>query len=576
MSDEIDDFRLLNELGAGAFARVFLAQQKSMQRLVALKITERKSFESPVLSQLDHPSIVRVFDEQVVGSLTLMYMQYISGGSLRDIVSWRAGKPTSQLSGKRYLDQVAAILREKGESPTQPRGEHRLAHCNWGATVAWIGARLADALHHAHSIGVWHRDIKPENILIASDGRPMLVDFNLSFGQTISGSTIDDAFGGSLGYMSPEQLQVLLGLAATEAVGAASDVYSLAIVLWELLTGRHPFLEEDSSADLLTLTQLIELRKRGPRVDQLPIDCPRGLREMLQLSLSIDPQQRPDSLRLARQCQLSTYKSIDALLQPDEGSWASRWTQRPMRWLVILGLIPNACVSALNIWANERLTIHNFDKAFFDQVEKPVVNLIAYALGIIAAVTIILPIARGLSKEPALTESERSLTAQRCLTMPPLIGLLIFSLWLGSGLAFPLWNRASEHSQVGTIDVVGFVSSQLLHGIIAGMTTFAVAALVALQAFLPRFLSEHADRNGQLELERLNRWLSLGSGALSLTPLLAILALTFGDQFDKSVFVALAIVGFLGHLFTSMLMLKIRQLIALLQTTLAPTHELLQ
>ena len=85
--EQIDDFCIIGELGTGAFARVYLAQQVSLQRRVALKVTSQNSHEAKVLSQLDHPNIVRVYDERVLPDrgVRLLYMQYVPGGSLRQI-----------------------------------------------------------------------------------------------------------------------------------------------------------------------------------------------------------------------------------------------------------------------------------------------------------------------------------------------------------------------------------------------------------------------------------------------------------------------------------------------------------
>lgn len=584
VGDEIDDFRLLNELGQGAFARVFLAQQKSMQRLVALKVTERRSFESPVLSKLDHPHIVRVFDERAAGTLTLMYMQYVPGGTLRRIVDWRQRTAHGQLDGRGYLEQLQNVLKEKGETPTALGQSHAIPLASWSRTVAWLGARLAGALDHAHRAGVWHRDIKPENILISADGRPMLVDFNLSFGQAVVGSSIEDAFGGSLAYMSPEQLRVLLGLARVDAVGSQSDVYSLAIVLWELLAGVRPFAEESTpgqvpaadSGENWSLSGLLASRQRLPDVSQLPADCPQGLVANLLQALESDPHHRPSARALARQLQLCIDPALDRLLHPPVGSWTERWSRQPLRWLIALGLLPNACVSLLNIWANGRLTTHNFDRAFFDNVEKPAVNMLAYTVGIVAALLILGPIARNLQSGRRLSEDQRHRMARRSLTAPAQASLVILALWSVSGLIFPLWNRVSQHSHVGVIDVSAFVVSQVLHGIIAATTTFALASLVTTRAFLPRFLPDGEDAAGQRELDKHLERLSRAGGALALTPLIAVLALAFSDQFDKSVFVALAMVGFAGHMLTSLVTPQIRASVVALRKTFLSTHELLQ
>ncbi len=249
VGQQIDDFRLLNELGQGAFARVFLAQQVSMQRLVALKVSDQKSLESPVLSQLEHPNIVRVFDERHVGSMYLMYMQYVPGGSLRDVIDRLAGLFDHERNGLRYLKAISDELVAKGETSNRETANLSIANLDWPSTVACIGARVADALSHSHRIGVRHRDIKPENILLSVDGQPMLADFNLSFGASVQGASVEDAFGGSFAYMSPEHIRVLLGDCHADSVNESSDIFSLGIVLYELLNRQRPFDQDNNLAE---------------------------------------------------------------------------------------------------------------------------------------------------------------------------------------------------------------------------------------------------------------------------------------------------------------------------------------
>ena len=151
--------------------------------------------------------------------------------------------------GQALLDAVDIALESRGESrPTESITRAELATLSWPETVAWLGKRLAGALHYANSRGVLHRDIKLANVLLAPDGTPKLADFNVSFSRNVSGASPFDYFGGSLSYMSPEQLMACRPGHTLEAVDldTRSDIYSLAVVLWELLTGLKPF--DDSAA----------------------------------------------------------------------------------------------------------------------------------------------------------------------------------------------------------------------------------------------------------------------------------------------------------------------------------------
>jgi len=130
--DRIDDFDLLLLLGKGAFARVFLARQNSMQRLVALKVSADRGNEPQTLAQLDHESIVRVYDQRVLPEkkLRLLYMQYVSGGTLQGVVEAVRKTPATNRSGKLLLDSIEQALAARGEtwsweSGTRNRWEQR-------------------------------------------------------------------------------------------------------------------------------------------------------------------------------------------------------------------------------------------------------------------------------------------------------------------------------------------------------------------------------------------------------------------------------------------------------------------
>src|SRR3984957_12893774 len=115
--DTIDDFDLLVELGSGAFAKVFLARQRSMQRLVALKVATDTSTEPQTLAQLDHDHIVRVYDQRTLTDrkLRLLYMQYISGGTLESVLQRLRQTPPNKRTGRVFLEAIDEQLERKGE-----------------------------------------------------------------------------------------------------------------------------------------------------------------------------------------------------------------------------------------------------------------------------------------------------------------------------------------------------------------------------------------------------------------------------------------------------------------------------
>jgi eukaryotic-like serine/threonine-protein kinase len=578
--DQIDDFRLISELGQGAFARVFLAQQISMQRLVALKISERESFESPVLSQLDHPNIVRVFDERRVDGMHLMYMQYVDGGCLRAIIDRIEDSGDAIKTGKTYLQALATTDKTLTVATRDTPNADLFASMDWSCTVAWIGARLADALAHSHAMRVLHRDIKPANILLASDGRPLLADFNLSFGKGLEGASPEKMFGGTLAYMPPEQLSVLMGHADVSLVDERSDIFSLGVVLWELLYGVRPFPESDPTGLKTTFEEQLTKRSLGPMQTNASQKVHVQLHQILVQCMHGDKEQRPATAALlTRQLQQCTIAPLQPLLAPTQKSLRSRWARSPRAWLLSLGLLPNLLLSPLNIWANSRLALDNFDRNFFHMVEEPVVNLVAFPLGLGLSLWIANPIFAALFQLKAngkLDESVRQLSAERCLSVPGYVAAVVFSLWAGSGLVFPIWNRWSILSEVGIYDMLGFLLSQILHGLIASGISLVLVSLVIIESHYPKLMSQEASVDEQNQLTELNDQLRRMINFLAITPLLAILAIALSEQIDKSVFVALACLGFCSHLVTAYVVPRISRNIHWLRIALSPTHELLK
>lgn len=301
-------FRLVGELGRGAFGRVFLASQGDLaDRPVALKISAEKPTESQTLAQMQHTNIVPIFSAHQVDSLHAVCMPFFGSTTLKDIFEELEDQPSLPTSGRGLLETLASrrddsssslgpwrpssstkLLTEDGPksaagltevasasaSPAMPPSLSSdtltmLGRLSYVGAVLWIGARLADGLAHAHGRGILHRDLKPANILLTDGGQPMLLDFNLSEDTKKPASAA--SIGGTLPYMAPEHLRAFRG--ADLAVDARSDIYALGIILHELLAGRHPF-ESYSGVSLAILDRMIaersalpaRIRERNPAV----------------------------------------------------------------------------------------------------------------------------------------------------------------------------------------------------------------------------------------------------------------------------------------------------------------------
>lgn len=246
---EWSDFEVRDELGRGGMGVVHLAWQRSLERLVAIKtlhpfvvrsddILKRFRQEAIAAAQLYHPNIVRVMSFGEVSGTPFYVMEYVAGGNL-----------AQRLNGTPWAANEAARLI----------------------------ATLARAAHFAHQRHLLHRDLKPSNILIGADGTPTISDFGLA--KRLGQDSKQTSFGMLLGtpsYMSPEQAS-----GSSSELTAATDIYSLGAILYELLTGRPPVIGNGSS---VTLETVRTTEPTAPRTlaKQTPIDletiCLKSLR----------------------------------------------------------------------------------------------------------------------------------------------------------------------------------------------------------------------------------------------------------------------------------------------------------
>ena len=249
---ELGPYRIVECIGRGGMATVYKAHHAALDRFVAIKVLpdffaeepeylERFQQEARSVARLKHPNILDVFDFGQDDGVTYLVLELVSGGTLTD-----------RLGGQMDLQDVVAILKP-----------------------------IAGALDYAHSQGVLHRDIKPSNILIHGDGTPVLADFGLAkMAESARKLTASGMVLGTPEYMSPEQ-------AAGQQIGPPSDIYSLGIVAYEMLTGRVPF-----QADTPVAVLLSHLNSAVPAPHELSGELSRHLEAALRKALAKIPADR--------------------------------------------------------------------------------------------------------------------------------------------------------------------------------------------------------------------------------------------------------------------------------------------
>ena len=317
----IAGFHLVEELGRGSFARVFLARERQLaDRPVALKVARGGSKEPQTLARLQHTHIVPVHSYRIdpVTGLHLLCMPYFGRVTLGQILALPAvaSTPTGAglLAGLDELDPTEA--RSEGSS-----ARATLARLPFARAIAWWGARLAEALQHAHDRGILHRDIKPSNVLVTGDGLPMLLDFNLA-GESWADrhGSAPANLGGTLAYMAPEHLDAV-ARGEDDGVDRRSDIYSLGVLLFEALTGTRPFaLPTGISSMPEALRRSAEDRRRDPPTLRASNpEVPAALERVIRRCLEPDPTDRfPVAAELA------------ADLQAVADDLPLRWTSEPL------------------------------------------------------------------------------------------------------------------------------------------------------------------------------------------------------------------------------------------------------
>ncbi len=502
--ETIEDFDLLVPLGEGNFAKVFLARQRSMQRMVALKISADSGSEPQTLAQFDHEYIVRVFDQRQDSSrnVRLLYMQYVAGGTLAHAVRLVRQTEPEKRSGEILVRAISQSLEKRGETlPAESALLKELRGLSWPQTVCWIGTRLARALDHAHRQGVLHRDLKPANVLLSAEGIPKLADFNISFCSKLAGATPDAYFGGSLAYMSPEQLEACdpAHPRAPDSLDGRSDLYSLGVVLWELLTGSRPFADDKIEGGWSQVMRaMLERRKNGiseAQLESLPADCPPGLARVLATCLKPEPSERyAGGEELSKQLDLCANARVQDMLHPPRKSLRAKSGPWGVLIIFLATAAPNILAGVFNYFYNFTTIIAELSEATqekFDVIQK-IINATAYPVGLGTLVALSWFVVSGYKamQQGTFIPGDRLARLRwLALYLGHLCALVSVLFWTLAGFAYPI-SLSLTANEFSAQDSAHFFLSLLLCGLIAAAYPFFGVTYFCLRVLYPGLLRD--------------------------------------------------------------------------------------
>lgn len=290
-------YRIIELIGSGGMALVYKAINMTNRKTVAVKILKdeykddaeflrRFSREANAILTLSHENIVRAYGAGTHDGLPYLVMEYVEGHTLKDLIGTNGALPVR--------------------------------------TAIGITCQILDALSAAHAHGIIHRDVKPQNVIVTEKGRVKLADFGIA--REVKASTVTFSGNkvlGSVHYISPEQAK---GTVTTEQ----SDLYSVGVCLYEMLTGTVPF-DSDSTVSIA----LMHLQERPVPPIQLVPDLPRSLNDIVLKALEKDPENRYKTARAMRSDLVRSLSDPNGSFVNDPNDKGSRNGARPSVYVLI-------------------------------------------------------------------------------------------------------------------------------------------------------------------------------------------------------------------------------------------------
>jgi tetratricopeptide (TPR) repeat protein len=292
-------YQIIDVLGVGGMGAVYKAFDRQLTRVVALKSilpemastpTALKRFKQEVLlaQSIIHKNVVRIFDIGEDGPTKFITMDFIEGVDLKHVIDERGKLPAAEAAG---------IIRQ-----------------------------VCEGLEAAHAVGVVHRDLKPQNIMIEKDGHIVVMDFGIAQSGNSRGVTQTGAFLGTPAYMSPEQAQ-------TENLDARSDIFSLGLIFFELLTGKLPLQGK-------TMLETMFVRTKERAISPIEIDrtVPKGANDIVNKCLEIEREKRYQTVRELLD-DLEVFDPSKKVGAADRAKIRLRGAARYRNWAVVLLLL---------------------------------------------------------------------------------------------------------------------------------------------------------------------------------------------------------------------------------------------
>lgn len=556
--ERFGDFIILRKLGTGSFATVYLAQEVTLDRRVALKISEKRGLgEGQALAELEHQNIVQVyaqFTDSASGKHCLC-LQYVPGTTLAQVVERLHVCEKHPEQGIDILESIRIASYEA--IPFDPggiRNREIIASCSFAAAVCRIGVQMAEALEFAHGRSVLHCDIKPANILVNLYGRPLLADFNVAL--DAEKSQTGKGVGGTIGYMAPEQLAFLLNQSNNQRIDKRSDLYSLGVVLFEFLTGRLPFEVPDNDN---TKERMLESLQNQQTFSTTVSWDSEGLHPVVEriIRRCLDPL--PDRRyqhggELSRA--LANAYDILAIEKrlPSGGFITALAKWRPILMLVVLTLLPQMAGSFFNIAYNTvEIRLSPEQHTAFEKIILGY-NLLVYPICVFMLIRVLIPVERGWQRLPELgkmTGAEVDELHGQALRLGTWGIILALSGWLPGGLIFPVLIDALAGGVSWQI-YLQFLLSFTLSGLIAVIYSHFGIQFVTLRVFCPSFANADSRTANSLasELAKASRWLVPFQSLAAVVPLVgAVLLVAFSGEMTLSyrlLVTSLIVLGMIG------------------------------